>query len=243
MTKHIKKTFITLFTIATCFAFLNKVENISATTVDDVIAHAYTIGLPENTIQECINLYGGKEYTSEQCDEAINILNSFASQRDNAILKDNTPENVISESENTPSVPETQEYLSEEEFKQLSVDEKRKYINQIPEEKKQAYLDLMTNDEKNHILKELDISSQVEVISKVAEMGTAFDYDFSIEKISEGQVVISTKDTSGNIVSVSKLGNTIEETGISYVVPITIALLFILFSLSGIILLIKKCRC
>lgn len=236
MIKHMRKIFVILSIITICFTFLNKAEHISATTVDDVIAHAYEVGLPEEKIQECINLYGGKEYTSEECDQAIMILDGFYSQRDDAILKDNA-------SENTPPIPETQEYLSEEEFKQLSVDEKRKYINQIPEEKKQAYLDLMTNDEKNHILKELDISSQVEVISKVAEMGTAFDYDFSIEKISEGQVVISTKDTSGNIVSVSKLGNTIEETGISYVVPITIALLFILFSLSGIILLIKKCRC
>lgn len=236
MTKYMKKVFISLLAVIAFFPFFDNAENISATTVDDVIAYAYEVGLPEDQIQECINLYGGKEYTSEECDNAIKILSGFYSQRDNAILKDNT-------SENDTSASGIQEYISQEGFIQLSIDEKREYINQLPEEKKREYLDLMTNDEKNHILKELDISSQVEVISKIAEMGTAFDYSFSVEKISEGQVVISTKDISGNVVSVSKFGNTTEDTGISHIIPITIALLSIGVSLSGIILLVKKCRC
>jgi hypothetical protein len=226
-----RKIFVILSIITICFAFLDKAEHISATTVDDVIAHAYEVGLPEEKIQECINIYGSGQYSSEQCQKAIDILDSFAEQRDNAILKGNESES---------SVSETEDYISEDAFNQLDVDEKREYMNQIPEEKKQEYLEFMSNDEKNQILKELDISSQVDVISKVAEMGTAFDYNFSIEKISEGEIVISTKDMSGNIVSVSTLGNTIEDTGVSYLIPVTIGLFFIAVSLSGMILLIKS---
>lgn len=36
----------------------------SATSVGDVIAHAYAVGLPESDIQACIAQYSGREYTS-----------------------------------------------------------------------------------------------------------------------------------------------------------------------------------
>ena len=40
----------------------------AATSVGDVIAHAYAVGLPEAQIQQCIAQYSGGNYTSEQCD-------------------------------------------------------------------------------------------------------------------------------------------------------------------------------
>ena len=57
----------------------------SATSVGDVIAHAYAVGLPESDIQACIAQYSGREYTSEQCDQAIAALDNWAKERDNKI--------------------------------------------------------------------------------------------------------------------------------------------------------------
>ncbi len=60
--------------------------NASATTVQDVIAHAYAVGLPEATIQQYINTYSSGTYTSEQCDKAIGILDEWAAKRDGIII-------------------------------------------------------------------------------------------------------------------------------------------------------------
>ena len=57
----------------------------AATSVGDVIAHAYAVGLPEAQIQQCIAQYSGGNYTSEQCDRAIAALDNWASQRDQKI--------------------------------------------------------------------------------------------------------------------------------------------------------------
>ena len=43
----------------------------SASTVSDVIAAAYAVGIPAQYVQEGIAMYGGGNYTSEQCDQAI----------------------------------------------------------------------------------------------------------------------------------------------------------------------------
>lgn len=76
--------------IAACAGMLLTVSCIgglsaSATTVDDVIAHAYAVGLPDETIQQCINQYSSGQYTSEQCDAAIAELDAWAADRNAAV--------------------------------------------------------------------------------------------------------------------------------------------------------------
>ena len=70
----------------------------AATSVGDVIAHAYAVGLPEAQIQQCIAQYSGGNYTSEQCDRAIAALDNWASQRDQKI-EDELPRQI------TPTPP------------------------------------------------------------------------------------------------------------------------------------------
>ena len=45
-----------------------------ATTVQDVINYARSLGMPEDEIQQYINQFGSGTYTSEQCDKAIELL-------------------------------------------------------------------------------------------------------------------------------------------------------------------------
>ena len=49
----------------------------SASTVSDVIAAAYAVGIPAQYVQEGIAMYGGGNYTSEQCDQAIASIYSY----------------------------------------------------------------------------------------------------------------------------------------------------------------------
>ena len=54
----------------------------SASTVSDVIAAAYAVGIPAQCVQEGIAMYGGGNYTSEQCDQAIASIYSYQGRVD-----------------------------------------------------------------------------------------------------------------------------------------------------------------
>ena len=206
----------------------------SATSVGDVIAYAYQVGMPEDMIQQYIAMGSGREWTSEQCDQAIAALSAWAAERDTAI-SGGGQQSVPAEKVPDPIEPE--------EFEEMSIEEKQEYITSIPSEQKQEYLDVMTNDEKNQLLKKLDTSEQVEVIAGMLGFGDPFGYNFSIEDVSNGSVMISARDENNKLVGVTVLGDSVEKTGITYPVPILAATGAILLSAVGIVMIVRKGGC
>lgn len=207
-------------------------DKASATTVDDVIAYARSVGMPEEQVQYYINMGAGGTYTSEQCDQAIGMLASYYADRDNAIGGGD------SSSSDAPAV----EQIEPEEFENMEVHEKKDYITQLPTEQKQEYLDLMTTEEKNQLVKEMDPTEQVGIISGMLGVGDAFGYQFAVENVSDGAIMLSARDENGTLVGVTVLGDSVEKTGYSYLVPIAACSGVILLSAAGMYLLVRKCR-
>lgn len=59
----------------------------SAATVEDVIAAAYAVGIPEQYIQEGIYMYGGGNFSSEQCDAAVAQIYSYQGRVDDLLYE------------------------------------------------------------------------------------------------------------------------------------------------------------
>ncbi len=223
------------FAAAAAIAVLSGIPmTASATSVGDVIAYAYQVGMPEDMIQQYIAMGSGREWTSEQCDQAIAALSAWAAERDTAIS------GVGQQSVPAEKVPDP---IEPEEFEEMSIEEKQEYITSIPSEQKQEYLDVMTNDEKNQLLKKLDTSEQVEVIAGMLGFGDPFGYNFSIEDVSNGSVMISARDENNKLVGVTVLGDSVEKTGVTYPVPIIAAAGAILLSAVGIVMIVRKGGC
>ena len=223
------------FATAAAIAVLSGIPmTASATSVGDVIAYAYQVGMPEDMIQQYIAMGSGREWTSEQCDQAIAALSAWAAERDTAISGGGQQ---YAPAEKVPDP------IEPEEFEEMSIEEKQEYITSIPSEQKQEYLDVMTNDEKNQLLKKLDTSEQVEVIAGMLGFGDPFGYNFSIEDVSNGSVMISARDENNKLVGVTVLGDSVEKTGITYPVPILAATGAILLSAVGIIMIVRKGGC
>ncbi len=209
----------------------------AATSVGDVIAHAYAVGLPEAQIQQCIAQYSGGNYTSEQCDKAIAALDNWASQRDQKI-EDELNKGTTAPADNADSsAGETTTTTaakangssaaqtttpSAKDFMDMTLDEKVSYINSLPADKRDSFVQNMSNDERNSFLKQLDTSDQLDIIASMADVGEAFGVNFSVDEISDGAISISAHDADGNLVGVSTFGNTVEATGIPYTVPVLI---------------------
>ena len=217
---------------------------VSATTVDDVIAHAYAVGMPESEIQHYINLGSGGTYSSEACDMAIAKLDEMAHQWDNAVKDvidqgtttaggDSTTQTTTTAAGNAAGAQTTTKAPTEQEFINMSLDEKVNYVNSLPSDQRTKFIDNMSNDVRNSFLKQMDTSKQLEIVSSMLDVGDAFGLNYSVDSISDGALAISARDADGNLVSVSTFGDTVEATGIPYTVPVLVGGGAILLAAAG----------
>lgn len=220
----------------------------SATTVSDVIAHAYAVGMPEAQIQQYINQFSGGEYTSEQCDKAIGALDEWAAERDAAIEKElakgtttaapqSSGKTTTTEAAGTAAAAQTTQKPTKQEFIDMPLDQKVDYVNSLPSQERTEFINQMSNEERNSFLKQMDASSQAAVISELLGVGDAFGLSFSVDTLSDGAVAISARDADGNLVDVSTFGDTVEQTGIPYTVPVLAGGGAILLAAGGIAIL------
>ncbi len=230
----------------------------AATTVSDVIAHAYAVGLPEDTIQACINQFSGGTYTSSQCDKAIAALDEWAAERQNAIDRQmsiwdddeeedddtaqaaedaatnggETESSADNDTDDT-ATDDVDNTVTDAEFTKMSMDEKEAYLESLDKEERAEFLENMSNDAKNSMLRDMDTSAQLEVMASLLDVGDVFGIYYSIDSVSDDAIVLSARDADGNLLSVTTYGETVEKTGKSYTVPILIGGGAIVFACVG----------
>ena len=185
----------------------------SATSVGDVIAHAYAVGLPESDIQACIAQYSGREYTSEQCDQAIAALDNWAKERDNKIneeINKGTTTAAPEENRTTETTAATAAAAAgktaqttapaKKDFLNMTLNEKVEYINSLPADQRNDFVQNMSNEERNSFLKQMKTSDQLDVISAMTDVGKAFGVNFSVDSVSDDASSVSIHDENGNLV-------------------------------------------
>ena len=227
----------------------------SATSVGDVIAHAYAVGLPESDIQACIAQYSGREYTSEQCDQAIAALDNWAKERDDKIneeINKGTTTAAPEENRTTETTAATAAAAAgktaqttvpaKKDFLNMTLNEKVEYINSLPADQRNDFVQNMSNEERNSFLKQMKTSDQLDVISAMTDVGKAFGVNFSVDSVSDDAISVSIHDENGNLVGVSTYGNTVEATGIPYTVPVLIGGGAILLASAGLGALLLRSR-
>lgn len=239
----------------------------SASTVSDVIAAAYAVGIPAQYVQEGIAMYGGGNYTSEQCDQAIASIYSYQGRVDelledyfgvpsngggnnnnasdnNSNIGNNSSDNNNSGSNsggNSGSSGNNSNSSSNsnsgnnggpsgdsdgsKSFTDMTLDEKIDYVNQLPAEERSDYISNLTTEERNSFIKQLPVSDKAAVLNEFLGVGDSLGLHFTVDEMTNDSVVVSARDKDGKLIDVSAMGVTVEETGKSYTMPITIAAL------------------
>ncbi len=247
----------------------------SASTVSDVIAAAYAVGIPAQYVQEGIAMYGGGNYTSEQCDQAIASIYSYQGRVDelledyfgvpsngggnnnNASDNNNNSGNNNNSSDNNNSGSNSGgnsgssgnnsnsssnssssnnansgnnggtsgDSDGSKSFTDMTLDEKIDYVNQLPAEERSNYISNLTTEERNSFIKQLPVSDKAAVLNEFLGVGDSLGLHFTVDEMTNDSVVVSARDKDGKLIDVSAMGVTVEETGKSYTMPITIAAL------------------
>ena len=236
----------------------------SASTVSDVIAAAYAVGIPAQYVQEGIAMYGGGNYTSEQCDQAIASIYSYQGRVDelledyfgvpsngggnnnnasdsnsgsnngNSSDNNNSGSNSGSSGNNSNSSSNSNsgnnggtsgDSDGSKSFTDMTLDEKIDYVNQLPAEERSNYISNLTTEERNSFIKQLPVSDKAAVLNEFLGVGDSLGLHFTVDEMTNDSVVVSARDKDGKLIDVSAMGVTVEETGKSYTMPITIAAL------------------
>lgn len=253
MKKTWRKVFAALCSVALLGA--GAAMPVSAATVDDVIAAAYAVGIPSQYIQEGIAMYGGGNYTSEQCDQAVASIYSYQGRVDD-LLYDyfgvEKPSSGGGNSATTPSGPNNgsgsnpapvvtdapqnvgdQTITTTKNFVDMTLDEKIEYVNQLPAEERSNYLSNLTTEERNSFIKQLPLDDKANVLNEFLGVGDSLGLHFTVDEMTNDTVVVSARDKNGKLIDVSAMGITVEETGKSYTLPIAIAALLAGCGVSG----------
>ncbi len=226
----------------------------SAATVDDVISAAYAVGIPSQYVQEGIAMYGGGNYTSEQCDQAIASIYSYQGRVDDLLYdyfgvekpssgggNAATPSgsNNGSGSNPTPVATDAPQNHSgattttTKTFVDMTMEEKIDYVNQMPAEERGNYLSNLTPEERNSFIKQLPLDDKANVLNEFLGVGDSLGLHFTVDEMTNDTVVVSARDKNGKLIDVSAMGVTVEETGKSYTLPIAIAALLAGVGVSG----------
>lgn len=272
-----------LFTLLVATAPLSGAITASASTVNDVIAAAQAVGIPSQYIQEGINTYGGGNYTSEQCDQAIASIYSYQGRVDDLLYdyfdvpKPNSPStqpvtqpgnsnnqtpsktdensnnntssgnsaagvNDNNNNSNNNSNNASNNRPSNNEFINMTFDEKIDYISKLPNEEKTEFIKNMTTDERNSFIKQLPMDDKASILNEFLKVGDAVGINLSVDEMSDNSIVISARDANGKLIDVSNMGNSIQNTGKPYTLPIVISAGLIAVAFGGIALTINATK-
>lgn len=205
----------------------------SATTKEDVITVAKEVGMPEDLIQNYISMGANMDVSSEDCDKAIAQLYQVYGKTNNQISKDfdvdiqpdnstntstdtDSSNNGDSQNSNTDSDSTYVPPISENEFINMSYQQKIDFVNSLDAEEKQKFMNSLTTAERNSIIKQMNTDAKSEILNQIVDAGSAMGYNFSVDEFSGDKLSISMRDNSGTLVGVTNMGVVVDDTGKSY---------------------------
>ncbi len=136
----------------------------------------------------------------------------------------------------------TEERITQTDFVNMTLDEKREYINSLTEDSQDAFMDSLTTAERNSILKQLPAEEKAELIQSYVDAAGGMGLNVSVDSINGSDVSMTIRNDDGQVVGKTAIGTIIDETGISHTGAYLLALCAALGSLLGFALLYRYIR-
>ncbi len=236
----------------------------AAGSVEDVYAAMRDIGMSEAMVQQAKNQYQTtphddqgmeinghyatydiwaeyvyiyEEQIWEVIDEQfLNVTETSASDAPTATVTTTTTTAAAVSGETTAETSVTTRSAEErKEFINMTLDEKKAYVNSLPEDERQAFLRSLSASERNSIIKQLDTDSQAEIAQGFVDLSRQLGMNITVDSIGSGGIDYSVRDSDGTIIDVSSIGTQIDDTGWNTTLPLLLSCGAILAAIAGLI--------
>lgn len=234
-----------------------------AATIEEAIAIARQYGIPEETIQECLNMYYEEPelYTPEVIDDLIAKFEAYKGEIITNVPYDpngqvpsvtvTTPapvdnpgsEDVPVDDSITLTMPDGTTFtrISAEKFIALSYEEKITYLSTFPEDKQTIIIDNLSPEEYKSLLKQLPTEDKLDVIDSLTDISDSMGVNLTVNELTDNSVSFQMKNKDGELIGSSSINDVIEDTGYDRRGIFAVAGACIMTGIVGIFMLVKKC--
>lgn len=126
------------------------------------------------------------------------------------------------------------------EFLKMTIDEKKAFINSLPDEEKAVFLSSLTKEERNSIIKSLPTDTKLDILSNFIDAGNSMGLNMQIEDIEGDKLSMSIRDDNGTLIDVSNVGVVVADTGYDYTLFTIISGIIVLAASFGLYVVFKK---
>ncbi len=236
-----------------------------AATIEEAIAIAHQYGIPEETIQECLNMYYEQPelYPPEVIDDLIVKFKAYQGEIITNVpydpnaqipaVTETTPvpaenpedngETAVADDSITLTMPDGTTFtrISAEKFIALSYEEKMTYLSTFPEDRQTVIIDNLTPEEYKSLLKQLPTEDKLDVIDSLTDVSESMGVNLTVNELTDNSVSFQMKNKDGELIGSSSINDVIEDTGYDRRGIFAIAGACIMTGIVGIFMLIKKC--
>lgn len=242
----------------------------AAYTVDEVAEKARECGYSEEMIQLGYNEWATGNYTQADLDAIYEQLCAYDDQADDMVdsIFENTsiPDDVVvptnppaeedssaSEESTASGTTDSQESsssggtasgtVSSADFINMTLEEKIAYVNSMDEATREAFLDNLTAEERNSIIKQMSLDDKAELMQGYIDTAETMGLNVVVDSLTDTNISVTIRNQDGVIVDKAAVGVTIDETGISHTKLIVLAAAAVALSVLGLAALYRYlCR-
>lgn len=143
-------------------------------------------------------------------------------------------------SQTTAAAPFVPSVVTEKPFVNMTLEEKRDYVNSLPESERAAFLASLTTTERNSILKQMDRDSQADIANSFVGLGESLGMHITVNEIGENGISYSVRDGAGSLIDSASVGVSVDDTGWNTTVPVLVSLAMIGGSIAGFYFISRK---
>ncbi len=221
--------------LAVCSIFGGTALSASAYTIDEVMAKAREVGVPEETVAGAYNVWAAGGVSQEELDAYYVKLENIGHVTDDMIEDmfkqmgiETTPPATEAPTTEAPQPEDgvtgtqppmeavTEAPTEQKAFVHMTLEEKAAYINSLSPEEREAFFASMTPEERKSIIKQMSLEDKTLLLQQYIDAAQDMHMNVTVDSISEEGIALTVRDDTGTIIDKSAAGLTIDPTGISH---------------------------
>lgn len=257
MKSHRRQSAAAVLSLCAAFTLLTApVSAASQATEEDVYRAFEEIGMPPSFIQKARNdTHSPDTYRDEDGMEINGIYNTYdewvrtiREEGQEGIwnaysIATGVPAEALkasfAEQNDNPDAPEFVPSVEPEKpFAEMTLEEKRAYLDSLPEEERAAFLVNLTPEERSSLIRQLAPEQKQEIAGGIIGLGQEMGMNLSLEDVDSLRFQVRDKD--GRLIDSATIGTTVDPTGWNTTVPVLGGSAMILLALGGFALTLRR---
>ena len=135
-----------------------------------------------------------------------------------------------------------EERIEKSDFINMSLEEKQEYVASLSEESQVTFMETMSVEERNSILKQLPAEDKAALVQNYVNAAADMGMNVVVDKLEGNDVSLTIRNDEGQVIGKTAVGTIVDETGIDHTLPLLSALGAALLAGAGFAVIARRNR-